>query len=97
MVAEIEAALEALDPLAVVTLESTCPACGNPDVPVLDLLDCAWTVVEAHARRLLGEVHRLARAYGWREHDVLALGAARRAAVPGARPVTPAVPRLASA
>ena len=48
--------------------------------PVLDLLDCAWTVVEAHARRLLGEVHRLARAYGWREHDVLALGAARRAA-----------------
>ena len=80
MVAEIEAALEALDPLAVVTLESTCPACGSPDAPVLDLLDCAWTVVEAHARRLLGEVHRLARAYGWREHDVLALGAARRAA-----------------
>ena len=67
MVAEIEAALEALDPLAVVTLESTCPACGSPDAPVLDLLDCAWTVVEAHARRLLGEVHRLARAYGWRE------------------------------
>ena len=80
MVAEIEAALEALDPLAVVTLESTCPACGSPDAPVLDLLDCAWTVVEAHARRLLGEVHRLARAYGWREHDVLALGAPRRAA-----------------
>ena len=97
MVAEIEAALEALDPLAVVTLESTCPACGSPDAPVLDLLDCAWTVVEAHARRLLGEVHRLARAYGWREHDVLALGARAPRRLPGARARDPRDLRFVSA
>ena len=34
----------------------------------------AWAV------RLLGEVHELASAYGWREHDVLALSPWRRQA-----------------
>ena len=36
--------------------------------------------VEALASRLLWEVHDLAAAYGWRESDILALSAARRAA-----------------
>lgn len=79
LVAEIEAMLEQLDPLAVVVVDATCPTCGTADSPVVDLLGFAWTLFEARALRLLGEVHRLALAYGWTERDVLSLDPTRRA------------------
>jgi hypothetical protein len=37
-----------------------------------------WEELRAQAVRLLHEVHTLARFYGWREADILALSAARR-------------------
>ena len=39
-----------------------------------------WEEVDAAARRLLGEVHALASAYGWSQEEILALGSQRRAA-----------------
>ena len=41
-------------------------------------LERFWAEIDAWARRILREVNILARAYGWRESDILALGAVRR-------------------
>jgi hypothetical protein len=37
-----------------------------------------WSEINAWAYRLLGEVHSLASAYGWREEDILAMSPWRR-------------------
>ncbi len=71
-------ALAAADPRAEVLLDLSCPACGHAWQALLDAADCLWHAVDAAARRLLREVHGLARGYGWREADVLALPARRR-------------------
>ncbi len=79
--AEIEAAGEtmaAADPLAEVRLDFTCPVCGEVFEESLDLATFLWSELEARAKRLLLEVHTLARAYGWSEPEVLALSPARR-------------------
>lgn len=73
-------ALEAADPLADVQLDVACHACGHTTPATLDPGSVVWTDVQRHARALLEQVHALARAYGWSEPEVLALGAARRAA-----------------
>jgi hypothetical protein len=39
-----------------------------------------WDDVQAYARGVLGQVHSLARAYGWTESEVLSLSPRRRAA-----------------
>ena len=57
-----------------------CPACGAAYVADLDVAGFVWAELRASAQRLLGEVDTLARAYGWTEPDVLALGERRRAA-----------------
>jgi hypothetical protein len=71
-------ALAAADPQAEVLLALSCPACGHAWQALLDAAGCLWHEVDAAARRLLREVHVLARGYGWREADVLALSARRR-------------------
>jgi hypothetical protein len=71
-------ALAAADPQAEVLLDLSCPACGHAWQALLDAAACLWHEVDAAARRLLREVHGLARGYGWREADVLALSARRR-------------------
>jgi hypothetical protein len=68
------------DPLQEVLLDMTCPACNRRLQPLLDIGQFLWEEVDAYARRLLREVHTLARAYGWREEEVLALSARRRQA-----------------
>lgn len=78
--AEVEAELEALDPMADIALELTCDACGNRWVTSLDVGALVWEEIEARSRALLLEVHRLARAYGWTEPEILALSPQRRAA-----------------
>jgi hypothetical protein len=72
-----------LDPAAEVWLEATCPACGSTMTLLLDPAAIVVEEVDRHARRVLREVDQLARAYGWREPDVLALGRARRRAYLG--------------
>jgi hypothetical protein len=72
--------LEAADPLADPRLDVACPACGRHMDAVLDPGALLWDDVQAYARGLLGQVHALARAYGWTEREVLSLSPRRRAA-----------------
>lgn len=74
-----EAALAA-DPGAELLLDLRCPACAHRWQSLLDIVHILWGEVAARAQRLLLEVHLLARAYGWRETDILALSPTRRAA-----------------
>jgi hypothetical protein len=76
---EIEDALEAADPNADLAFDVRCEACGHVSTAQLDASALLWEEIDTHARTLLGEVHLLARAYGWTESEVLALSAARRA------------------
>lgn len=76
---QVEDTLDALDPNADLALEVHCEACGRSCVAQLDAGVLLWDEIEAHARALLGEVHTLARAYGWTEGEILSLSAARRA------------------
>jgi len=66
------------DPQAEMGLELTCLACDYSWRAILDIVVFLWAEICAQAKRLLGEVHTLARAYGWREADILSMTAARR-------------------
>lgn len=64
--------------LSEVQVNLCCPECGHHWPMMLDIASFFWTEVRAYGRRLLREVHTLARAYGWREADILAMSARRR-------------------
>jgi hypothetical protein len=76
----VSAAMAERDPYGVIAVDLTCPGCATPARVVLDVADWWWGITEARVQRLFGEVHRLARAYGWTEPEVLALGPHRRSA-----------------
>jgi hypothetical protein len=67
------------DPLAETRLALSCPSCGREWADTFDIGRFLWAEVEARARRILWEVHALARAYGWSEAQTLGLSPARRA------------------
>lgn len=66
------------DPQAETQLDLTCPACGGQWQALFDIAAFFWAELAAEAKRLLREVDALARAYGWREADILALSPQRR-------------------
>jgi hypothetical protein len=74
----IEASLDQLDPQASVALTLDCPECGADWQAPVDVTEFVWSEVDRFARRLLADVHTLARAYGWTESDVLAVSPGRR-------------------
>jgi hypothetical protein len=76
--AAVEQAMAAADPAAELDLALSCPACGHGWSEALDPVEFVWVAVEAQARRLAGEVHALAGAYGWSEAEILAQRPARR-------------------
>lgn len=78
VVRELVAALAARDPQAEVLLSLSCPSCGHAFVTAFDIGSFLFTEVAAQARILLSEVDALARAYGWREHEILGMSALRR-------------------
>jgi hypothetical protein len=78
VVDELARAMAAWDPQAEVMLNLRCPACGHDWQALFDVVTFFWAEVAAQARRLLHEVHTLARAYGWREADILGMSARRR-------------------
>ncbi len=80
VVQQLAARVVECDPLQEILLDMTCPACNQHWQPLLDIGQFLWEEVAAYAKRLLREVHLLARAYGWREEEVLALSARRRQA-----------------
>jgi len=74
----VAAAMEAADPHASILLSSSCPSCGHGWDTPFDILTWFWDEIEAWGRRLLREVHVLARAYGWSEGDILGMSTWRR-------------------
>lgn len=74
----IERAMAERDPQADVRLDLTCDACAHTSQTGLDIAAFFWAEIAAAAKRLMRDVHTLARAYGWDEQTVLALGPARR-------------------
>jgi hypothetical protein len=69
-----------IDPRAEALLDLTCPTCRQTWQRSLDVESYLWSEISAEALRLLSEVHTLARTYGWREADILAMSATRRQA-----------------
>jgi uncharacterized protein (UPF0212 family) len=66
------------DPQALIELALSCPACAHRWSAIFDIASYLWRELDAWARRTLREVHKLARAYGWSEAQVLALSPTRR-------------------
>ncbi|MGG6266463.1 phage baseplate protein [Leptolyngbya sp. AN10] len=66
------------DPQAEILLSFDCPACGHQWNLLFDIVAFFWTELTVQAKRLLHEVHVLARFYGWREIDILSMTTARR-------------------
>ena len=78
VVAALADRLVACDPQAEIALAVTCPECGHAWRAVIDAATFLWSEVSLAARRLLEEVHVLARSYGWTEAEVLSLSRRRR-------------------
>jgi hypothetical protein len=76
--ADIDAALQAFDPLVHFTVQAQCPACGTEQEHVIDLQETALATLATAQRALIEEVHALARHYHWSEAAILALPAWRR-------------------
>ena len=67
-----------MDPLLELPFNLSCSSCDGETSVVLDIGSFFWDEVAAAAERLLYDVFRLARSYGWSERDILSMGAARR-------------------
>lgn len=80
LIDRVERAMEQVDPWTDFALDFQCEDCGHAWTASLDIPGFFWEEIEARARGLLDEIHLLARAYGWREADILSLSEARRAA-----------------
>lgn len=74
----ISTAMSAADPQADTELALACPACGHRWPCAFDIAAFLWREIDAWAHRTMREVHALARGYGWREDDILALSPTRR-------------------
>jgi hypothetical protein len=66
------------DPQADLEIDLACPACDHRWRAAFDIESFFWNELSAWAKRLLGDVHILASAYGWRETDILNLPPQRR-------------------
>lgn len=75
----IEDWLREQHPLLEVIFAIACPGCGHEWDQLLDIDGLLWRDIDSEARRLLEDVDRLARSYGWNEADILAMSPQRRA------------------
>lgn len=76
--AALAARMAEVDPAAELLLDLECAGCGHRWRQQLDIAGFFAAEIDLLARRLLAEVHALARGYGWREADILAMSAHRR-------------------
>ena len=68
------------DPQADTQLALTCPDCRHAWCVTFDIVTYLMKEIHRLVQRILEEVHILARAYGWRESDILAMAPTRRRA-----------------
>jgi hypothetical protein len=78
LIEAISAEMSHRDPQAETTISLSCPTCEHRWSALFDIATFFWAEIAALAKRLLSEVDVLARHYGWREGDILALTAWRR-------------------
>ena len=78
LIEKLAAHVAEIDPQAEILLQLSCPACAHKWTAVLDIAGILWSEISAEARRLLREIAALAKAYGWRETDILAMSPVRR-------------------
>jgi hypothetical protein len=78
VIAHLGERLAELDSGAEVVIELSCPVCDSKYRLPFDVASFFHIEIDAQARRLLREVHTLARAYGWHEGEILAMSARRR-------------------
>jgi hypothetical protein len=74
----IAAHLASADPQADVVIDLTCAACCHAWQVILEIESFLWIKISSLAKRLLRDVHALARAYGWSEQEILSLSPLRR-------------------
>lgn len=74
----LETAMAAADPMADIECALECPQCGHGWSVVFDIGSYLWSELHSWAQRLLVDIHQLARSYGWREADILAMSPGRR-------------------
>jgi hypothetical protein len=79
LIDSLSRAMADADPQSVTELAVRCFACGHEWQEDLDIARFVAAAFDQWAEHLLDDVHMLASAYGWREADILALPAARRA------------------
>lgn len=70
--------MASLDAQADLVFSLTCIDCAHVWEAPFDPAAALLADVEAYMARLTGDVHQLARAYGWAEASILAMGASRR-------------------
>jgi uncharacterized protein (UPF0212 family) len=70
--------IERSDPAVLTQVELACPACNDRWQALFDIAAHLWGDVDDWAHHLLDEVHRLAKAYGWSEAEILRMHAVRR-------------------
>lgn len=78
IIAKLVARMAECDPVADILLNLDCPSCNTGWQQPFDIVSFFWAEITVQAKRLLREVHTLARAYGWAEGAILSLSAARR-------------------
>lgn len=78
VVNQLTACMAECDPQAEIVLNFSCTACDYAWKVLFDIVTFFWAELNAQAKRLLREVHTLARFYGWREADILAMSTSRR-------------------
>ncbi|MBW4659737.1 MAG: phage baseplate protein [Drouetiella hepatica Uher 2000/2452] len=78
IVSQLATHMAEIDPQAEILFDLSCPACQHEWQILLDIVSFFWAELSAQARRLLLEVHQLARHYSWHEVDILAMSATRR-------------------
>lgn len=76
----LDEALRRADPGAEIHLELVCPACRHGFAAPFDPAAQLFAELAAEADLLLGEVAAIAKAFHWREQDILALPRGRRRA-----------------
>ncbi|MGH8611951.1 MAG: phage baseplate protein [Gammaproteobacteria bacterium] len=70
--------MDRADPQSNLNINLTCPACGHCWEGLFDIVSFLWAEINNWAERTLRTVHLLARVYGWREADILAMSPTRR-------------------
>ena len=77
-IADLDKQLTEADSQAEILLDLTCPACDRLWQVLFDIVDFFWRELSNQAKRLLQEVHALAKVYGWQEAEILGMSAVRR-------------------